>query len=286
MSTDPEEARSDLLLSGAVYVFGPILFNALRFLEAVPVLGAVLDVIRPLVLTILVPVLLARYRGEGPSRYGLSGRARPTAGLGLLLALPIVAAALAGPALAGRLPSGILPAVALNGSAVDAAANLATWVGLTGLALYATVKARDAFRSPLYGVRAGVLEVGRVLGIAGGSAVLLLLVAARGAGALDALFPVLGVALAVVLLHRAVRGPGSTTRMTLVAPVLLLALAPLNPLAALFAPDQFLVGVYVAALIGAVGLLVAGSLEGRRSGWPAVALGVALGLFVPASLIG
>jgi len=281
MYTDPEEARSDLLLAGAVYLFGPLLLSALGFLGRVPVLGELLVVATPLLTTIVVPLLLIRWRGEKLGAYGLGGDRGPGLRLGLLLSLPLVVAVAIGPALDGRIPDGTLPSLAVGGPWLPVVANAARWIGLVGLGLYATVKARDAFRSDVYALRTGIAEVGRVLGIVGGVAALLLLVAARGALPLSLLLLPLGAAVAVYLLHRSVRGPGSTTRMTLVAPVVLLALGPFNLFAAVTNPGGFLGSAYAAAYAGAVGLLVAGSLEGRRTGWAAVALGVVLALLVP-----
>lgn len=282
MYTDPEEARSDLLLAGAVYLFGPLLLQALGFLGRVPVLGEVLAIAGPLLTTIVVPLLLIRWRGEKLGEYGLGGNRGPGLRLGLLLAVPLVVAVAVGPLLDGRIPPGTVPSLAVGGPWLPVAANAARWIGLTGLALYATVKARDAFRSDVYAVRTGIVEVGRVLGIVGGVAALLLLVSARGALSLSLLLLPLGAAAAVYLLYRAIRGPGSTTRMTLVAPVVLLALGPFNLFAVVTNPNGFIASVYAAAYAGAVGLLVAGSLEGRRTGWAAVALGAVLALLVPA----
>lgn len=282
MYTDPEEARSDLLLAGAVYLFGPILLGLLGFLTAVPVLGPVLVIAQPLLTTVVVPILMIRYRKERWADYGLAGARGPGIQLGLLLAAPmVVAVVVAALVQGGRPPEATLPALVFGGSWVDAAANLARWIGLTGLALYVTVKARDAFRSELYGVRTGILEVGRVLGIVGAIAALLLVVSTRLQLPLSLLLVPLGAAAAVALLYRSIRGPGSTTRMTLVAPTVLLALAPFNPFALFSNAQGFVASTYIAVYVGAIGLLVAGSLEGRRTGWAAVGLGVTLGLLVP-----
>ncbi len=67
MYTSTEDARSDLFLSGAVFLFGGIIVQAvLRIipLDRIPGLGAVLAVVLPLVTTVLVPYLLIRYRKE------------------------------------------------------------------------------------------------------------------------------------------------------------------------------------------------------------------------------
>jgi len=285
MYTDPEEARSDLFLAGAVYLFGPLLLRLTDRLAGVGVIGDVYIVIVPLLTTALVPLLLIRYRKEPASAYGLRGDRAGAAQVGLLLGLPVVVAAAATSLADGGPPMDVL-AGAREGeiSIVALLANATTWIGLVILAAYATVKSRDAFRSELQSVRAGVIEVGRVLGIAGGVAALLLFATRfREIGVL--LLP-LGFAAAGYLLLRGLSGPSTATRMTFVAPVVLLVLGPLNPLAVLFDPAGFVVGVWVAAMVGATALLVAGLLESRRTAYGALALALLFAVFVRTSFLG
>lgn len=280
MYTDPEEARSDLFLAGAVYLFGPLLLRLTDRLAGVGVIGSIYVVIVPLVTTALVPLLLIRYRKEPVSAYGLRGDRGSAGQFGLLLGLPIAAAAVI-TALAG-IDSPVDALVGAAGgdiSIVNLLRNATTWFGLVILAVYATVKSRDAFRSDLQSVRAGVIEVGRVLAIAGGVAALLLF-ATRFRELVVLLLPA-GFAVAGYLLLRGIRVPSTATRMTLVAPVVLLVLGPLNPLAVLFSPDAFVAGVWAAALVGATALLVAGMLESRRTSYGAFSLALLLALFVP-----
>lgn len=280
MYTDPEEARSDLFLVGAVYLFGPLLLRLTDRLVGVEFVGSVYRVIVPLLTTALVPLLLIRYRKEPASAYGVRGDRGSAGRLGLLLGSPVAAAATISSLVAGGSPVDVL-AGARGGdvSIVALLENVTTWVGLVILAVYATVKSRDAFRSDLQSVRAGVTEVGRVLAIAGGvAAVLLFATRFRELGVL--LLPA-GFAAAGYLLLRGLSGPSTATRMTFVAPVVLLALGPLNPLAVLFDPAAFVVGVWAAALVGATALLVAGMLESRRTSYGAFALALLLALFVP-----
>jgi hypothetical protein len=284
MYTDPEEARSDLFLAGAVYLFGPLLLRFASPLFGVAVLGQILTIVAPLLITALVPVLLARYRGQPASAFGLAGERSSGLQFGLLLALPIIAALAMALALQGSVAPGTLPALLLaGGSLVGFASNIAGWVGLAVLAVFATVKARDAFRSDLRSVTDGVTEVGRVLGIAGGVAALLLL-ATQGLDALVLLLP-LGVAGSVVLLLRRISGPGTTTRATMITPVVLLAIGPFNPFALFFNAGRFVFSVWAAAIVGAFALIVAASLERQRTAWTAAALTAGLALFVPVSFI-
>jgi hypothetical protein len=281
MYTDPEEARSDLLLSGAVYVFGPLLLGALGFLFRVPVLGEVLLIVAPLLTTIVVPVLLARYRKERLADYGFTGNRVAGLRLGLILAAPLVLAIILGPLFARQPAVNTVPALFGGADPVAVAANAAGWVGLTGLALYATVKARDAFRLNPVALRPAIQQIGSILGIVAGVAALLLLIAARGQIDLTLLLVPLGAAAAVALLWRQLGVAGNTTKPALITPVVLLAIRPLNLLSVFGNPLGFLESAWLGAFAGAIGLLVGATLEGRGTAWPAVALGVTLALLVP-----
>ncbi len=291
MYTDPEEARSDLLLSGAVYLFGPLLLQVVTpLLLRVPGVGLVYLVVAPLLTTVLVPVLLVRYRKEPWAAYGAisdPGGAR----LGLLAGLPIAVAVIvtvaALQALGGAdAARGVLLGAAVlqpsEATVVELLANATRWAGLVGLALYATVKARDAFRADVLSVRDGVVLIGRGLAIAAGaSAVLLAIAVSFGESSLGLLLVPLGVAGGVYLLFRGLRRT-TTTRATLLAPVILLALGPFQLFALLTDATGFLFGVWGAAILGGVGLIVAVLLETRRSAVGAAALLVLLAVLVPA----
>jgi hypothetical protein len=286
MYTDPEQARSDLFLSGAVYVFGPLLLTLLNPLFRVPVVGAVLAIAAPFVTTGLVPLLMVRYRKESLRDYGLGDERGSGLRLGLVLSLPVVIAVAVALAVAGVALGGTLPAVALGtGSVTGLLANVSAWLGLAILAVYATVKARDAFRADIRSVREGVTEIGRILGVAAGIAALLLLVVLRSDPALWALVP-LGAAASVFLLRRRYLSRSTTTRAALLAPVILLAIRPFNPFALFLDAGQFVVSVWSAAFLGAMGLLMAATLESRQTAWSAAALGAMLALFVPAAFVG
>jgi hypothetical protein len=290
MYATSEEARSDLFLAGAVYLFGPLLLQIATPLFRIPVLGYVLVVIAPLLTTALVPFLLMRYRKETVAEYGLGDRRGRGMRMGALLALPVVAGAALGVGIRGGLLPATLPATLFDGSQwLGLAANITTWAGLTTLAVYSTVKARDAFRADIRTVPEGVTEIARILGIVAGIATLLLLVgAATRAFPLDPLLVVLlplGVAGAVLLLLRRHIPSSTTTRAALLTPAVLLALRPFNPFALFFNAGNFVLSVWSAALLAAIGLIMAATLESRRSAWPAVALGAMLALLVPVSFV-
>ena len=285
MYTDPEEARSDLFLVGAVYLFGPLLLGLLdRFLADIAIVGSIWVIVRPLLYTALPVLLLVRYRDEPAGGYGLGQTfardgLRTGAVLGAAFAVASIAVALVGGSQFGvlRLLEGDLRI-----GVVTALVNLSSWLGLGVLAGYATIKARDAFRSEVRSVEEGVQEVGRVLGIVGAIAAVLVVVGFSFAPSI-VLLP-LGAAAGVVLLWRGVPPVATTTRATLITPVVLLALGPLDLFAIITNPQAFVAGAWAAALVGAGGLVIASLLESRRDAGPVVALVLVLGLFFPAYL--
>ncbi len=285
MYTSPDEARSDLFLAGAVFLFGPLLLGVvldLLPLDGIPGFGLVLAVVLPLATTLLVPWLLIRYRKERLSDYGLGVPAQ-TFLPGLLLAAPIVAAALLAGLLSGGDVLADVPVVAAaaSGSWVQLLARLVSWVGLVGLAVYMTVKARDAFRGdPMY-LRTALLQIGRIVGLVAAGATVLLVVStlfnevssgSLGVIARLVLLPV-AVAGAVLLATQRLRGNVLTARPTLLTPVVLLAI---GPFALSLNAVSFVFGVWQAAVLAGVGLLIGSLLEARRSALGPLALGLAL----------
>lgn len=292
MYTSPDEARSDLFLAGAVYVLGPLVVSLLLRvipLTAVPVLGTVLIVVVPFVLTGLVPLLLIRYRKEPWSAYGLGAGPNATLGFGVLLAVPIVVASiLAGAAVVLgtdatlSLPA-VVPVLAVGpGTVVLLLARVADWLGLALLAVFTTVKARDAFRADHLTVRDGMWDVGRWFALGSLIATTLLVLAlllnappqALLADARLYLMP-LGVGAAAMLAYRSLPGSTNTTRATLLAPAVLLAL---GPFLISFQAILFLEGLWQAALLGVIGLIIAVLQEARGSGLGAFGLALAIAL--------
>lgn len=284
MYQSTEDARSDLLLSAAVYVFGRAVVRIVLGtvpLTRVPLLADILAIVVPLALTVLVPFLLIRYRREPWARFGFGGSAR-TLLPGALLAVPVVVASLVAiAALGGDLRAGapVVAAWTLPGAAAaDAVGRLALWVGLALLGVYVAVKARDAFRGTPLTLRGGVVEVGRIVVAAAAVAGLLLLFAARGPGlaGLSLLLPPLGLAASLGLVLRGLRGPAATTRPVLVTPTVIFAL---GPFLLSFDALSFVNTIYQSALFGGAGLLVAALVESRRSVWPPLAFAAMVGAF-------
>jgi hypothetical protein len=285
MYTSTEDARSDLFLSGAVYVIGPAVFEIVRNLlrlDAVPGATTLLELVIPVATTALVPFLLMRYRGESFGQYGYGAGLPPNFGVGLLMALPIVVASvLTGLVVAGDPLAGLGITALLAGQSLAFLSRLLSWVGLGFLAVYATVKARDAFRSDYRTVREETITIGRVLAMVAVAAVSIALLFTSPADAyLDAgrlfaaiVLPLLGVAGSVGLLFPLLRGPSATSRATMLTPVVLLALGPFQ---LSFSVSGIAQSVSYAAAYAGVGLVVGALQESRRSAVAIVGLMLAV----------
>jgi hypothetical protein len=290
MYTSTEDARSDLFLSGAVYVIGPALIQILRELlrlDRIPGMTPALGIIVPIATTALVPVLLMRYRHESIGQYGYGAGLPPNFGIGMLLAAPIVVAGVVGAAVAGDPLAGLGIGDVIRTAAAPAALlglliRLLSWLGLGFLAVYATVKARDAFRSDFRTVRDDTIWLGKILGAVAAVALsIALLLISRDAGGLGLVMLLvlpLGVAGSVALLLRTLRGPSATSRATMLTPVVLLALGPFQ---LSFRPSELALSVWYAAMYAGVGLVIAALQESRRSALACLGLTLTIALFSP-----
>jgi hypothetical protein len=288
MYTSTEDAKSDLFLSGAVYVIGPAVIEILREtlrLDRVPGVPLLLAILAPIATTALVPILLMRYRNESFGQYGYGAGLPPNFGIGLLLASPIIIAGLLGATLAGDPLAGIgigeiIRTGAAPASLLGLLIRLLSWLGLGFLAAYATVKARDAFRSDFRTVRDETIGLGKVLAAVAAVAVslaLLLLPQQLGGSLGLSLMPLLllpvGVAGSVVLLLRTLRGPSATSRAIMLTPVVLLAVGQID-----FSFDitSLALSVWRAAMYAAVGLIIGALQESRRSALAGLGLTLAI----------
>lgn len=288
MYTSTEDAKSDLFLSGAVYVIGPAVIEILREtlrLDRVPGVPLLLAILAPIATTALVPILLMRYRNESFGQYGYGAGLPPNFGIGLLLASPIIIAGLLGATLAGDPLAGIgigeiIRTGAAPASLLGLLIRLLSWLGLGFLAAYATVKARDAFRSDFRTVRDETIGLGKVLAAVAAVAVslaLLLLPQQLGGSPGLSLMPLLllpvGVAGSVVLLLRTLRGPSATSRAIMLTPVVLLAVGQID-----FSFDitSLALSVWRAAMYAAVGLIIGALQESRRSALAGLGLTLAI----------
>jgi len=282
--TSPDEARSDLFLSAAVFLIGPLIVSLILEiipLGALPGVGVVLGLLLPVVYTVLVPYLLIRYRKESIRDYTRPG-AGSGFGIGLLLAAPIIAATVLLFVAAGTEPAQALPVLRVQGpqGALVVLQRLLAWLGVAGLGIYATGKARDAFGHDPRTLRDGTLEIGRILGIVAVVATLLLFVSGT-ADALELVLPALGVAAAIWIALSRMRGPGTTSRAVLLTPTVLLALGVFT-----LAFNAFVQSAYRAALYAGFGLLIGILMEGRNSAYAVLALALAIALLSPIPAFG
>jgi hypothetical protein len=287
MYTSAEDARSDLFLSAAVYVLGDEVLQIVRGvlrIDLIPGVTPVFELLIPVATTVLVPFLLMRYRKETFGQYGYGAGLPPNFGVGLVLALPIViASVVTGVIITGDPLVGLGVSSVLLGAPLALAVRLLSWIGLGFLAVYVTVKARDAFRSDYRTVREETILLGRILGmVAAGAVSVALLFTRPGAAGLDfiqlfaviVLLPV-GVALAVVMVTQTLRGPSATSRATMLTPVVLLALAPFQLSLNL---GEVALTVSRAAAYAGVGLIIAALQESRRSAVASLGLTLAIAL--------
>src|SRR3712207_2080118 len=160
MYLSSDEARSDLFLSAAVFVIGPLILGFIVQVTQVgrlPGAGEILIVLIAIATTVLVPYLLIRYRKQRLSEFGFGGdRGKPLVD-GLLAAAPVVVAGFVALTVARGDPLAASPILdaAVRAPAGDGDIGFAWFtlvvrfinvVGRTLLAVYCTVLAREAFR--------------------------------------------------------------------------------------------------------------------------------------------
>lgn len=275
---DAEDARSDLFLAGAVFVIGGFVLQLLLDIipvGAIPGVSPVLQVVLPLVTTVLVPYLLMRYRAEPWAMYGLTASSIGALGTGALIAVPVVvASALLTASQGGGVLQALPLAVTGPSDAVVLLSRVAQFGGLGLLGVYVSVKARDAFRGVPRPFRTAVIEVARILAIivavAGGLLLIRLLVQGGVFDAVTVVLPALGVAGSVALAVREVPRSGAITRPVLVTPTVIFGLAGF---VIVFGSIVGLVAVaYQGALLAAIGMIVGLLQEARRSGFAALGL--------------
>ena len=290
MLMNPEDARSDFILAGAVAVFGPLVHDLIVRISVYPHTGVtweVLEIVWLVALTALVPYLLARYRDQGAEAYGLTGN-RSALGAGLLIGVPIIVVAVfrglvygsALQSLLGRFATtgAATPAILLPQSAPSAALDLAlTIVRVAALAVGATVligflvtRSRDAFRQHDMSVVEGLRTFG--MAAAGAALVLGLLTAlANNEGWLSVLLHVAGLVAVILLVDRLIPPQVSTSRSTLLAPAIVVLLMDILAAGGFF-QGNLLLGLYSGALACGLVFAVTALIEARGHAWAVPAL--------------
>lgn len=294
MAIDTDAARSDLVLAAATAVVAPGLVAALRGAPAasgIGALGAALaDLAWLVALTALVPLLLARARGDGRAAFGLAGP--PLSALGRGLALAVAPAALG---VLGLLTLGAAPEVAVLGrlgtagtgplgaTAATATVRLAGVVVLAAGALLLTaflaVRGRDAFpRSP----DRTLVRALRTAGMAAAAAALVagLLRALTGGSLVLAVADAVALAVTVLVADRLL-GAGARTvvpRAAVVAPALIALVAHTGLIGAMRSGD-LLGSLQAGALAAGTSVVVAALALSPTGAWAAVPLMVAVHLW-------
>lgn len=281
MYTSPDEARSDLFLAAAVYVFGDLVLNLLLEILGLNRFAPIVYfqvLVVPLLITVAVPAMLIRFRKERIADYGWDG-SLPAFAQGVVAAAPIVVVSVGTALLRGGGGLGMpVVDVFLGGSALFAVGRFLSVVGLVLLGVYCTVKARDAFRvDPKY-LTTAFTEIAKWVALVGAVATTLLLLTflTRGVGLVGgveiALMPA-AVAAAGFLVHRQLRTSQLTSRAIMLTPTILFAVG-IGLLQ--FEAMAFVAGLWRGAMYAGVGLIAGALLESRRSALAPIGLGVAV----------
>lgn len=280
----PEDARGDFVLAGATALFGFVVVELLSDLPLYPEQGLLADSLRLLwvfALTGLVPLLLVRYRNQGPDGFGL-GEERSGVLPGLAVAAPIALVAVVRGLLRGSLTSGVFgrlrpvtlsdPTVDVIGpSGSDVALDLALQLGLVAvlflgtllLFTFLTTRSREGFRRTEIKLVEGLRTFGMATVVA--SALFGLLAAIGPLVSLgDAILNVLALAAMVLLTDRLVTTGMGTSRATLLAPAILALLMHV-----LAFQRVLIFGLYAGVLAAGVTIVLAALVESRRYAWAA-----------------
>jgi hypothetical protein len=278
----PDDAKSDVILVAAVIAFGGAARGFVVSLPLYPQQGAlalVLDLVWIVVLTALVPVLLARYRGDGLAAFALEDGPGGV-GTGLLLAAPVVGLGL----LLGAWVLGDPTAMLLGQVGRTAAAGvvgvdvvvrllgiLALSIGTLVVVAFLAVRGREGFpRSPVTSLTALVRTIG--MGAVGLALVLGLLRAlgttspaiAAGVAAASA---VAGAGV-VLLTDRLIPTGVEVPRAAVLAPVVVVLVASVLAAGGVFRGGLFS-GLYTGALGATTTVAVAALAHTRRGAWVA-----------------
>jgi hypothetical protein len=288
-----EDSRSDVILAGATAVFGGFAVGILAQLPFYPrrgLLPLLLGVVWVFVLTGLVPLLLARYRGDRIGAFGLDApRLAWTAGL--VLAAPVVVVGVLRQLLVAGSPLGALlgrvggasfasPVIGDGGVGVFGIGTVlqvglvvATTLGALLLIPFLTVRGRTAFRSPEVSLTESIRTFG--MGAAGVALVLGLVRSIGAAPLLPVLLHVGALAALVLLTDRQVPHGPQTARAAVVTPVVFVVISHVFAAGGIFRGD-LLTGLYTGALGAGTAAVIAVLVESRTRAWAVVPLVVAL----------
>lgn len=281
MSTD--DARSDFFLAAAVYVIGPTLLSALLRSTGGLFSGTVgqwlLAVGVPVLLIAAMPLYLMRYRDESwSSLLRGSGDAAP---LGLALVAPVVVGVLLGDLIAG---GGLVDG--LTGTfqnPIILVGRVLRWLSIAVLAVFLWRRAEYAFRS--ISERMEVLVTRAAAATIGASVVASLLLLPR-VSTIGFVMAPLGFAAAWFLATRLVPATGMGEQWQVYAPLITLALGPLEIFALLTDPLDFLVGLRTAGMVAGFGLLSVMALSAGKGPRMPIVMAAAFALLTSVPVFG
>ena len=285
MYIGPDEARSDVILAAAAAVLGTFLIGLVTRLPLYPrtgILGALVAVFWVFALTGLVPLLLARYRGDGLRAFGLHAP-RDAWRRGLLLVVPVAAVGVlqallvAGDpmgAVLGRIGRALRSPVAAA-PVYSALELIALVVGGLMLTTFLAVRGREGFRP----VDLSLTQVLRTFGMGCAGVALV-------GGLLRSLGPevrvggvLLEVAALVVLILLADRlvplGP-TVPRGAILAPLIVIAVAHLVALGGGLLFGNPLIGLHAGGLGAGTAVVIAVLVSARNMAWAVVPLLIAV----------
>ena len=279
---EADDAKTDVILAAAVAVIGPSLVGFVSRLPLLPrtgVLAVLVDLVWLAAVSLLVPVLLARYRGDGVAAFGfrtrgghlgVAGTPSPPTSAALLV-LPVATAGVATIVLLGGGPvAAVLGSVGLSlerGADVVQAGVLALrvavlTVGAVVLMGFLSVRSRDGFpRSP----DTSLTELVRTFGLGATAVALLtgLVRVATGGPLLALVLNLLALVAVLLLVDRLVPTSVSVPRTTVVAPLLLVVVIQTFAAGGLLG-GGLLLGLHRGALAAGVTIAIAATAATRR----------------------
>ncbi|MEX2550526.1 MAG: hypothetical protein WD638_09880 [Nitriliruptoraceae bacterium] len=294
MYIEPDDAKTDVILAAAVAVIGPSVVGFVSRLPLVPrtgALGVLIGFVFVLATTALVPVLLARHRGDGLHAFGMReaggslnavGTSNATAG-SLLMVVPVAVAGAGTVLLLGG--SGSAALLGRVGMAIGSVADLVA-ISLTALRLvvlsvatllltgFLSVRSRDGFpRSPDTSLPELVRTFG--LGAVGVAAVTGVVRALTGGSGSILALNVVALVAVLLLVDRLVPAGITVPRTTVVAPLLVILIVQTFSAGGIFG-GGLLLGLHRGALAAGVVIAVAATAATRRGAVLAVPLIIAV----------
>jgi len=270
-----DEARSDIALTVAALVFGPLLLGSFR--GSTGRLGVLVDLAVILALTALVPLLLARSRAGRDVRASLAiprALALEPSPAGVTIGLPLVVpVAIAGSV--AMLTAGATPTAALlgrlSGDPLQVAQVAALTVGAAVHVVFVVLRGTAAFPgSPEWPLRRLVRTVG--MGAAAVALLSGLLRVPSGASPIRVITNALALALLVLLADRTLVARRSVPRLALLLPAGLALYLHLSAFG-------LSVGLHAGALAAGVTVIIGATALGPNGAWPALPLLVTIHLW-------